>query len=116
MTAFLGILSLIIGTIFVFVAAIGMWRMPDIFIRMSTTTKAATIGVGFMLLGATLFFGDLGTAGRSLVIFAFILATAPVSAHMIGRAAYAKGVPLWEGTVIDELREVYSAEQKDIVD
>lgn len=107
MSGLLGIISLIGGAILVFVAGIGMLRMPDLFLRMSTTTKAATLGVGLMLLGVAIFFGDLGTASRAFVIFAFFLATAPISAHMIGRAAYSTGVPLWEGTLVDELKGQY---------
>ena len=109
MFGFIAILFLIIGAIFVFVAAIGMLRMPDLFMRMSTTTKAATLGVGLMLLGVSIFFGDIGTSSRAFVIFTFLLATAPVSAHMIGRAAYVNGVPLWEGTLVDELEGKYTA-------
>ncbi len=93
-----------------FMAGVGMYRMPDIFMRMSTTTKAATVGVGLMLVGVSVFFGDLGTASRAFAIFTFLLATAPVSAHMIGRAAYSEGVPLWKGTKIDELKGKYSAD------
>jgi multicomponent Na+:H+ antiporter subunit G len=37
----------------------------------------------------------------------FFLLTAPVAAHMIGRAAYFVGVPLWSGTITDELRGHY---------
>ena len=36
-----------------------------------------------------------------LIIF-FLLLTAPVAAHLIGRAAYRTGTPLWERTVLDE--------------
>ena len=94
MSGFFGILLLIIGSIFVFVAGVGMYRMPDLYLRMSTTTKAATLGVGLMLLGVSIFFGNSATSSRAFVIFAFLLATAPVSAHMIGRAAYSTGVEL----------------------
>ena len=85
-----------------------MLRMPDIFLRMSATTKTATLGVGAMLLGTALFFGDLGAISRAFAILVFILSTTPVAAHMIGRAAYSDGVPLWEGTIMDELRGKYN--------
>ena len=110
MLGFIAILFLLIGAIFVFVAGVGMLRMPDLFMRMSTTTKAATLGVGLMLLGVSIFFGDIATSSRAFVIFAFLLATAPVSAHMIGRAAYSNGAPLWEGTLIDDLEGKYNSD------
>ncbi len=103
----LSFILLVFGAVFVFVGGIGMLRMPDIFLRMSATTKTATLGVGAMLLGTALFFGELGAISRAFAIFVFILATTPVAAHMIGRAAYSDGVPLWDGTVIDELRDKY---------
>ena len=105
-------LSLLIGVTFVFVGAIGILRMQDVFIRMSASTKTTILGTGFTLLGVIIFFGDLGVTGRALATFMFILATAPVSAHMIGRAAYSDKVPLWEGTVIDELAGKYDDENQ----
>ena len=48
------------------------------------------------------------TLGSAVVaVVTFILLTAPVAAHVIGRAAYFVGVPLWEGTVKDVLRDKY---------
>lgn len=108
----ISLIFLIIGAMFILVGSIGILRMPDIFLRMSAATKTATIGTGAMLLGAVIFFGSWAVAGQALAIFIFILATAPISAHMIGRAAYSDGVPLWDGTVIDELRDKYDPERQ----
>ncbi|MFP4032144.1 MAG: monovalent cation/H(+) antiporter subunit G [Desulfococcaceae bacterium] len=104
----LDILSLIvmaIGVAFILVAALGVLRMPDLFLRMSTTTKAATLGVGLVFVGAALAFRDLGVTIRAAGVVIFLLLTAPVGAHMLGRAAHLGGVPLWENTIQDELRE-----------
>jgi hypothetical protein len=49
----------------------------------------------------------LGVTMRALATSVFFLLTAPVSAHLMGRASYFLGVPLWEGTVRDELRGHY---------
>ena len=103
----MSIFFIVVGTLFILVGAIGMIRMPDLFLRMSASTKSTILGSGFVLIGVIIFFGDLGVTGRALAIFAFILATAPVSAHMIGRAAYSDGVKLWEGTVVDDLKGKY---------
>ena len=105
-----GIISsifLLIGVIFVFVGAIGVLRMQDVFIRMSASTKTTILGTGFMLLGVIVFFNDIAITGEAIAIFVFLLATAPISAHMIGRAAYSDKVTLWEGTEIDELEGKY---------
>ncbi|MDW8098162.1 MAG: monovalent cation/H(+) antiporter subunit G [Anaerolineae bacterium] len=101
-----GILILI-GAVFSLLAGVGILRMPDLYTRMSATTKVATLGVGSTLLAVTVYFGELDVATRALATIAFVFLTAPVAAHMIGRAAYFTGVPLWKGTVVDELRGHY---------
>ncbi|MDJ0986518.1 MAG: monovalent cation/H(+) antiporter subunit G [Desulfobacterales bacterium] len=98
---------LVIGAFFMLVAGLGMLRMPDLFLRMSCSTKAATIGVGTLMFALALYFEDLGVATRALATICFIFLTAPVGAHRIGRIAYLVGVQLWKGTITDELKGVY---------
>ncbi len=98
---------MLIGASFLLLAAIGVLRMPDLFTRMQPATKAATLGIACMLLGVAVYFGRVGTTSRALAAIAFFFLTAPVTAHLIGRASYFVGVPLWKGTVIDELRDKY---------
>lgn len=102
------------GIFFVVVAGIGIVRMPDIFLRMSASTKAATLGLGLILLGTAVHFGQLGIASRAIAAGIFVLLTAPVSAHMIGRAAYSDGCELWEETQLDELRGRYVTERSSL--
>lgn len=90
-------------------AGIAIIRMPDVYMRMSATTKAATLGVGCILLGMVVYFAEPGIALRGLAVAVFGFLTAPVAAHMIARAAYLIGVPLWEGTLTDELSGRYRA-------
>lgn len=97
------------GAFFMFLAGIGMLRMPDLFLRMSSTAKAGTLGAGLLLLAAAIHFGDFAITTRVVAIIVFLMLTAPVAAHMIGRAAYFDGVPLWKGTVRDDLRGHYRA-------
>lgn len=101
------LIFIVLGTFFILVSSIGILRMPDLFMRMSATTKAATLGVGFVLLGTAIQYWDVGIFSRAIVIVLFLLLTAPVAAHMIGRAAYFDGVPLWDKTAVDELRGKY---------
>jgi multicomponent Na+:H+ antiporter subunit G len=98
---------MLVGAGFMLLAALGVARMPDLFTRMHASTKSATLGVGCLMLGAALHFGDAGVTARALAVVAFLFATAPVAAHMIARAGYLSGVPLWEGTLSDELRGRY---------
>ncbi len=105
-TVICGIL-IVVGAFFMLVAAVGIVRMPDLFLRMSATSKAATLGVASVLLATAVYFNDLGVASRALSAIFFLLLTAPVAAHILGRAAYIAGVPLWDKTVCDELRGRY---------
>lgn len=100
---------MLVGAFFMFLAGLGLLRMPDLFLRMSSTTKAGTLGVGLILLGAAIYYDNFSVYTRALATIGFLLLTAPVAAHMIGRAAYFDGVPLWEGTVQDDLRSHYRA-------
>lgn len=102
MNHILAAILMTIGAVFMFLAGLGVLRMPDVYIRMSTTSKAATLGVTFILLAVAIDFNDFGVATRALAAIVFVLLTAPVAAHIIGRAAYLSGVPLWRGTVVDE--------------
>jgi len=95
------------GAIFVLLAAVGLIRMPDTYLRISVTTKAATLGIGLLLVAAAVFFKDLSITTKVLAIILFILLTAPVSAHLIGRASYFSGVKLWKDSVLDDLEGKY---------
>lgn len=102
------------GALFSLMAGVVILRMPDLYTRMSATTKATTLGVGSILLAVAVYFGELGIAARALAAVAFVLLTAPVAAHMIGRASYFVGVPLWEKTVVDELRGHYDLQTHEL--
>ena len=93
------------GSVFALLAAVGVLRMPDVFTRMQASTKASTLGLGCLLVGAALQLGDFGSIIRVVSIGAFILLTTPVAAHVIARASYFADVPLWQGTVLDERRD-----------
>lgn len=100
-------LLMLSGASFMLLAAIGLVRMPDMYTRMQPATKAATLGAGCMLLAVAVHFGTVGVTMRALAGIVFLILTAPVAAHMIGRAAYVLGVPQWEGTHLDELKGRY---------
>lgn len=92
------------GSVFMLISAVGLLRMPDLFTRMHAATKVGTVGIVGIVTAAAIHFGEMRVAAPAVLIIVFFLATAPVAAHMIGRAAYLFGVPLWKKTVIDEWR------------
>jgi multicomponent Na+:H+ antiporter subunit G len=105
----ISIFLLLSGTTFCVISAIGVVRMPDLYLRMSSSTKSSTLGVGLIMLGVAVnFYHELGPAARAIAIVIFLLITAPVSAHLIGRAAYHTGVPLWSKTRFDDLKNKFN--------
>ncbi len=100
-------LALLLGGAFGFLAALGMLRLPDTLIRMHAATKAGTLGCGCALLAVALYFHDAAISLRAVAAIFIVLLTAPVAAHLIGRAAYRSGIHLWQGTWVDELKDVY---------
>lgn len=106
----LAILSTV-GALSILFASIGVLRMPDFYLRLSVTVKASTLGVGLLLICAAIMFpGDVSVTTKSIAIIFFLILTAPIAAHMIAKAAYFTGTPLWKGTVIDELKGMYNKE------
>lgn len=104
---------LCLGAAFMLLGAVGIFRFPDLYSRLQASTKAATLGVSLMILALAVHFGEFGITVSALLVIAFFFLTAPVAAHVIGRAAYFTGVPLWGGPITDELRDAYDAPSKD---
>lgn len=99
---------ILIGAFLSLVTAFGLIRLPDVYTRNHAASKAATLGVMSILLGTFLYFyleeGHFNS--RLLLGIAFIFVTSPVAGHLISRAAYNSGIPLWEKSVQDDLKLV----------
>ena len=93
---------LVAGGFFLFVAGLGILRLPDVLIRMHASTKAGTLGAGLVFIAVAVQFGDLVSISLSVLTIVFLLVTAPVGAHAIARAAYRMNIPLSENTHLDE--------------
>lgn len=84
-------------------AALGLQQFDDVFARMHAATKPATLGMVLILMAAAVRLGDTGAITKLLLVVILQFITAPVGAHMVGRAAYRAGTELSERTQIDEL-------------
>jgi multicomponent Na+:H+ antiporter subunit G len=94
---------LLLGAALTLLAGIGILRFPDVFTRANAATKAAGLGVACLLLGAGLWIGTW-EAGIKLGLAAVLqFITAPISGHVMGRAAYRSGAPLAPITHLDDL-------------
>lgn len=103
---------LVAGGFFVFVAGLGILRLPDVLIRMHASTKAGTLGSGLIFIGVAVHFGNIEVVSLAGLTIIFLLVTAPVSAHAIARAAYRSDVKLWHRTHLDEWTGKYTPAQK----
>jgi multicomponent Na+:H+ antiporter subunit G len=91
---------LLVGGFFMFLGALGLLRMPDVYNRIQAGTKAVTLGTLSFLIGIALLYP--GWWAKLLCIAALIMFTNPVSSSTIARALYLAGVRPWQhGTAAD---------------
>lgn len=80
---------ILVGAFFTLVGSIGLVKLPDFFTRLHGPTKATTLGVGSILIASSLYYstfkGEISLHEILITLFLFI--TAPVSAHLMGKAA-----------------------------
>ncbi len=86
-------LFLLLGAAFLFLGALGLLRMPDVYNRIQAGTKAVTLGSLSFLLGIGLLYPAWWA--KLLCIAGFILFTNPVGSSTIARALYLAGVRPW---------------------
>ncbi|KHL68518.1 Na+/H+ antiporter subunit G [Pseudomonas flexibilis] len=91
---------LLLGSLFALVGAIGLYRLPDFFTRLHAPTKATTLGVGGIIIASVIFFSvqKQGLSLHELLLTLFLFITAPVSAHMLSKAALQQGLPAMDKT------------------
>ncbi|MCQ4319575.1 Na+/H+ antiporter subunit G [Stutzerimonas stutzeri] len=86
---------LMVGSAFALVGAIGLYRLPDFFTRLHGPTKATTLGVGGIVIASMIFFSNQGNglSVHEVLITLFLFLTAPVSAHVLAKAAMQQRLP-----------------------
>lgn len=91
---------LLLGAGFALVGSIGLARLPDFYMRLHGPTKASTLGVGGMILGSMVFFSTRGEgiSLHEILIATFLFITAPISAHIVAKAALHLRLPAVERT------------------
>jgi multicomponent Na+:H+ antiporter subunit G len=84
--------AVIIGALFMFLASLGVLRLGDFYARIHAPTKAATLGLAFLLAALALEVRDKDAVTKAVLAMLFIGMTAPVGAHILARAAYRRGM------------------------
>ncbi len=102
MLEIIGLVFILLGTLFLILSSIGLLRMPDTLTRMQAATKASTLGTILVILGATAMAPHLWF--KLLLLALFILLTNPLSSSILGRSSYLKDGFL-NKSGIDEIKD-----------
>ena len=107
-----GALITLTGSVFLFLGALGLLRMPDIYNRMQAGTKATTMGTLLFIAGLALGFHAVIGVAKVVIIILFVIFTNPLSTHALARAAHRAGIPPSKKTVKDDLRKDEEGEMR----
>ena len=102
---------LISGALLSLVAGVGLLRFPDLLSRMHAATKPQVLGLLLILAGTALRLQNTIDITTLVLVGIFQLVTAPVAAHMVGRAGYRTGKVNSEALVVDELTQDLEASE-----
>lgn len=91
------------GAFLAFAAGVGALRFPDLLARMHAATKPQVLGLVLVLVGLALRLRDRGPVWALVLVALFQMLTAPVAAHLVGRAGYRTGKVRADLLVADEL-------------
>ena len=97
---------LLAGAFLCLTAGVGLVRFPDVLSRMHAGTKPQVLGVLLVMVGGAIRLHGMAATWMLLLVAAFQLLTAPVSAHMISRVAYRRRHVRRDLLLVDELRDV----------
>ncbi|WP_170229144.1 monovalent cation/H(+) antiporter subunit G [Polyangium fumosum] len=84
--------AVVLGVCFMFLASLGVLRLDDFYARIHAPTKAATLGLVFLLAALAFEVQDKAAVTKAVLAMLFVGMTAPVGAHILARAAYRRGV------------------------
>lgn len=112
---YFGVFLIFIGSLMALVSAIGLIRFKDVYTRSHAATKSSTLGVLLTLAGALFYIMGVENffSVRLVLGIIFVFLTAPVSGHLVTRAAYRSKVKLADISVTDELKEVIHGKDED---
>jgi len=94
------------GSLVTFIAALGVLRLPDFFMRMHAATKAGVVGPSLLLVGAGFYEPSWSTWIKIALAILFLFMTTPIASHLLGKAGFVGGVSVWEGTARNDLENV----------
>ncbi|NOY49545.1 MAG: monovalent cation/H(+) antiporter subunit G [Chlorobi bacterium] len=115
----IGGIFILVGSVFLFLGGLGIFRMPDVYNRLQAGTKATTLGAMSVILGVGISQAatDWTWILKTLVIVIFIAYSNPISSHALARAMYKrKKFPLVKSKAenMDAYREIIETEKEEV--
>lgn len=97
----IGRLFIILGLFFNFIAAICLFRMPDVYIRLQSAARSVTLGTGCIMLGVFICRGFSATGFKALFVTAFLILVCPVCVHALARGTSKRKTDLFKSSQSD---------------
>jgi len=95
---------LILGSVFILIAALGFLRLPDVYMRMHAITKASSLAIILFSIALIIAHPNYRIILGSILLVVFVVATAPISSHMLARVAHLIGIKMAKGSKRDDLQ------------
>ena len=92
---FMGWSVALLGAALVFIGAVGVVRMPELFTRMHAAGVIDSLGAALVLIGVGVVEGFTTTTTRLLMVLAFVWITSPTTSHALAKSAWAAGQRPW---------------------
>ena len=99
------------GLFFLFVGAVGLIRLPDVYNRMHAVGKCDTLGAGFMLIGLMIIADSFSVIIKLSIILLLIIVINPVVTHLMAKVSYERGMDLSEGSFV---LNTYTAAKREV--
>jgi len=104
---------LILGSLFTLVAAFGILRLPDVYMRMHAITKASSLATIFFILAVTVAYPGWRVFLGGLLLVAFVIATAPISTHVLAGVSMLLGIKMAPDSKQNDLDYVPDTDKKE---
>lgn len=101
----IALVLILLGALLCLIAAVGLLRFHDVPTRLHAATKPQVLGFILICVAVAIGLRSWQVAAFLLPVILIQLATAPLSAHMVGRQAYRNGTVDEKSLVVDELAE-----------
>ena len=100
-----GAIVSLVGAIFLFLGALGVLRMPDLYNRMQAGTKATTLGTILFMMGLGIGYYHQICICKIILLILFVIFTNPISSHALARAGHYIDIRLSKKSVLDSLHD-----------